>query len=119
VGTALPATLTPETEHAQGGVSTRYRASWGEKRNPAELPARSWKSWLVTTDETATYVLTLHASGGPVGLRIDDAEATTRAAMAGGGTLRLRVELTPGVHAIKVQSGSEALTIEKITAEKD
>jgi hypothetical protein len=118
VGTALPATLTPETEHAQGGVNGRYRASWVEKRNGAELAPRSWKSWLVTTDETATYVVTLHASGGPVELRIDDA-AVARGDLSDGGALQLRAELTAGVHAIKVQSASAALTVEKITAEKD
>jgi hypothetical protein len=110
-GTMLPATLTPEMNHTQGGADNRYSPSWSKKKAPAELPAHSWKSWIVTSPETADYTITLHASGGSAELRIDDAIlAEGNAVDQPNGTVRL----SAGVHAIKVKALDQPITVEKI-----
>jgi hypothetical protein len=114
-GTILPGTLTPETNHWQGGVDNRYSASWSTKRTPAALPAHCWKSWIVTSPETADYTVTLHAAGGPVELRVDD---HMLASSDEGGPITSRVTLTAGVHAVKVHSHEQTCEIAKITIEK-
>lgn len=114
-GTALPGTVTPQMDHTQGGVDNRYSTSWSDKKNPAELPAHSWKSWIVRSDGTADYVLTLHAAGGPAQLRVDDAVVAAGDAQ---NALSARVKLTAGLHAVKVQSLDAALTIEKVDIEE-
>jgi hypothetical protein len=113
-GTILPATLTPETNHTQGGVDNRYSSSWSKKRTPAELPAHSWKSWIVTSPAMADYTITLHASGGPVELRVDDVVLREG---DGDDPLHASVELTAGVHAIKVKTLQRPITIERITVD--
>jgi hypothetical protein len=114
-GTILPATLAPETNHTHGGVDNRYSPSWSKKKTLAELPAHSWKSWIVTSPETADYTITLHASGGSAELRVDDAIlAEGNAVDQPNGTLRL----TAGVHAIKVKALDQPVTVEKIKVDR-
>lgn len=114
-GTMLPGTLTPELNHTQGGVDNRYSPSWSKKETPAELPAHSWKSWIVTSPETADYTITLHASGSPVELCVDDVILVKgNAADKPNGTVRL----TAGVHAIKIKALDQPITVEKIAVDQ-
>jgi hypothetical protein len=114
-GTILPSTLTPETNHAQGGVDNRYSPSWSKKQTPAELPAHSWKSWIVTSPETAEYTITLHATGGPVELRVDD---VVLAEGNGDETLHAHLQLTAGTHAIKVKTLERPIVVERVTVDR-
>ena len=111
-GTMLPGTLTPDLPHSQGGVTTGYSASWSEKKAPAELPAHSWKSWIVTSPRTATYRVALEAAGGLVELRVDD--ATIAAGDPAAAPLAGTVRLTAGVHAVKVRTLDQAATVMEI-----
>ncbi len=109
-GVMLPGELTPELHHSEGGLGS-YSASWSQKKEPAKLPAHGWKSWIVTSSNTAHYKVTLIASGGPCELRVDDR------IVAGGKAeenLSAEVKLVAGVHAIKVKAGEQTLKIERI-----
>ncbi len=110
-GLILPGALTPDLPHSQGGATNSYSASWSPKKTPADLPAHSWKSWIVTSKETASYAVTLSASGGPVELRVDDA-VLAKGDAAGGvaGT----ATLTAGVHAIKVKALDQPVTVARV-----
>jgi hypothetical protein len=110
-GTTLPATLNPETNHWQGGVDNRYWSSWSPKQTPAELPAHSWKSWIVTSPETADYTITLYATGGRTVLCIDDAVVAEGNAVDSPNGM---VRLSAGVHAIKLKALEQPITVEKI-----
>jgi len=108
-GTRLPASLTADTDHGQGGVGG-FRSSLSKKKSPGELPAHSWKSWIVNTTKTQEYTIRLAGSGGPVELRVDDRTV----AIGKDGTTEAKVRLTAGVHAIKVKAADAAVKMERI-----
>jgi PA14 domain len=110
-GLILPGTLTPEQSHSQGGADYRYSTSWTKKKTPADLPAHSWKSWIVTSGKTVEYKITLKATGGKCELRVDDVKVAEGDATAG---LTATVKLIAGVHAVKVLSLEGAVKIESI-----
>jgi len=113
VGARLPGILTPKTDHAQGGIGG-YRSSISTSKAPSELPARSWKSWIVHSNKTAEYSITLSASGGPCELVVDGETVATGKAEE----LKAKVKLTAGAHSIRVDAGENPLKIEKITVGK-
>ncbi len=113
-GPVLPATLTAETRHVQGGISTAYSPSWSDRMKSEALPAHSWKSWLVTAPARNLYRIRVTGTGGPLTLLVNDRAVATGDPAEGFGAA---VELVPGLHAVKVRTGAEAAAIRTITLE--
>jgi hypothetical protein len=113
-GVMLPATLTNETNHTQGGVSTRYFSSWSEKKPEASIPEHAWKSWIVNSPSTRSYSIKLTASGGNAKLKVDNVVVAEGSASSG---LNADLNLTAGVHSVKIETTDAAVAIEKIVIE--
>jgi hypothetical protein len=124
-GALLPAVLTPETSHSKGGVGgPEFWGSWysywlqEKHKTPAflaEIKPHCWNSWLAHTLETAEYDITLKAEGGPCLLLVDGKKVAEGEAGEG---LKAKVEFLYGVHAIRVQSLDQGVTVSNIAVEK-
>ena len=115
-GTALPATLTAERPYTQGSVDGKYWPTWSTRKPKPDgpLPARSWRSWIVSSKTTAKYTLALKAAGGSAELRVDDVPLAKGDADDG---LTCTVTLPAGAHSIKVNALDEPVTVESVTIE--
>jgi len=117
-GGPIPGTLDCDQPHYQFDPSKEWSYHGPSTGNPEKgrtVPARGWKSWIVTCKETSDYRIALVASGGGAELLVDGA------AVAGGdaaGNPGVKVKLVAGVHSIKVKSADQAVNVEKITVEK-
>jgi hypothetical protein len=116
-GSMLPAALLPSMRHSQGSVAGTFVSGWfdGGLSLTADLPARSWKSWIVTAPQTADYKITVRGAGA-VELLVDNVSAASGTATADPRTsVSATVRLTAGVHAIKVQSAVAAVKVDEVT----
>jgi hypothetical protein len=112
-GTILPGTVTPEQPHSQGGVSG-FVCSYRKNDLNADVPARHWKGWIVTSNETRDYRLTLTATGGKCELAVNDiivAEGNAEDSPTA------TVRLVAGVHSVKVKAIDSKLTVIKMDIE--